>query len=124
MAQFTPDIIKEGPEAVFRMLVEDHQIKPTWVAGFRELAMPVILDIYRWSYFFYASLFFPEERTSNLWNMINSGTPMEAVRDYAEQFLSKDEAAKVALMALVAAKQGGDRATSGFWSFLNKIPND
>lgn len=124
MAQFTHDTIKEGPEAVVRMLVEDHQIKPTWVAGFRELALPVIQDVYRWSYFFYASLFFPEGRKSNLWNMIQSGTPMEAVRDYAEQFLSEDEADKAALMALAAAKQAGDRATNGFWSFLRKIPEN
>lgn len=122
MSQFTADTIKEGPEAIFKMLVEDHQIKPSWVAGFRELAIPVIQDVYRWAYFFYASLFFPKERTTNLWSMINSGTPMEAVKDYAEQFLSQDEAGKVSLMALLAAKQAGDRMTTGFWSFLRKIP--
>lgn len=122
MSQFTADTIKGGPEAIFQMLVEDHKIKPTWVTGFRELAMPVIQEVYRYSYFFYASVFFPQERRSNLWNMIQSGTPMEAVKDYADQFLSKDDAGKTALMALAAAKKAGDLATNGFWSFLRNIP--
>lgn len=122
MQEFTAATIREGLPALFEILVVDHDIQPSWREGYRELVWPGIEQSFRWSYYFYSTLFLPADRSKELWNMVHSGGSTSAVRGYAERYLTEDEAAKSALLALYSARQVGDQTTRGFWSMIDKIP--
>jgi hypothetical protein len=80
-----------------------------------------VSQVFLWSYYFYSSLFLSQQRSKELWNMIQSGGSIDAVKGYAETYLTPDEAAKCALLALAAARSAGDQTTNGFWSLLDKV---